>query len=80
MHGAPHHHKNPDDILRGIPTRHKLKNSESAELNELSNADIERMIQENKIPSDDDHDHDDAARRERQRSTVVTNTAAEHDL
>jgi len=73
-----HRHKNPDDILRGIPTQHKLK-SDSSELPELSEADIERMIQENKIPSDDDHDHDDAARRERQRSTMV-NTGAEHDL
>lgn len=50
--------------------------SDSSELNELSPAEIERMIQENKIPSDDDHDQGDAARRERQRSTA----AAEHDL
>jgi neuroblastoma suppressor of tumorigenicity 1 len=71
LHGS-HRHKNPDDILRGIPSKR-----DSLNLPELSNADIERMIQENKIPSDDDHDQSDTARRERQR---LANSAAEHDL
>ncbi|CAL8143786.1 unnamed protein product [Orchesella dallaii] len=73
--------QNPDDILRGIPTRHKLQSVVSAESHELSNADLQRMIQENKIPSDDDHDQGDAARRERQRSAAAAvSTAADHDL
>lgn len=47
----------------GIPTLHKLK-SVSAELHEFNNkADEDLMINDNKIPSDDDHDHEAARQR-----------------
>jgi hypothetical protein len=77
-HHNGHHIHTHEGALPAAATLHKLK-SVSAEIHELNQRlDEDTMINDNKIPSDDDDEHDPAilARLERHRASL----AGQHDL